>query len=143
MIISCLFVFMARLVLYYFFSLQIYREILIQILNCLLLYFFNVFFVFSDYPDSSDLRRPVCGAKVRILFLRCRVHSIPGGLAFRASALRLVHWRNLHRSFLSSTAFYRFHLTTKGPDTRQTLFTFYYLKKRLKPCTFSAAYFKF
>lgn len=96
-------------------------------LNCLLLYFLNIFFlVFSDHPDLSALHRPVCGAKVRILFLRCRVHSIPSGLAFRASTLRLAHWRNLHRSFLSSTAFYRFHLTTKGPDTRQTLFTFYF-----------------
>ena len=109
-----------------FFTLQRYKEILIQMLNCSLLYFFYVFFVFLDYPDSSALHRPVCGAKVRILFLRCRVHSIPSGLAFRASALRLAHWRILHRSFLSSTAFYRFHLTTKGPDTRQTLFTFYF-----------------
>jgi len=31
-------------------------------------------------------------------------------LAFRSSALRLARWRNLHWSFLSSTAFYRLGL---------------------------------
>ena len=43
-------------------------------LNCLLLYFFNIFFiVFSDHPDLSALRRPVCGAKVRIFVLSVAV----------------------------------------------------------------------
>ena len=37
-------------------------------LNCLLLYFFYVFFVFLDYPDSSALHRPFAVQKYTLFF---------------------------------------------------------------------------